>query len=332
MQDHSRLRLFAGIFSLLFGALIMGLKFYAFHLSQSTAILSDALESVVNVAAAGFSLWAIRAAEEPPDEQHPYGHGKFEFVTAIFEGGLISFAALLIGYEALHSLWSSPEVPELSDGLLLLALAGLLNGALGFFLFQTGKRTQSAALEADGKHVFSDFISSLALIFGLLLVKATGFAWLDPLLALGVAIFLAVTGIPLVRRALDALIDAADPDLLEKLLVAMEETREPGLIRLHHVRAMRNGRRVHVDGHLVVPEFWSVEKAHDATEEYVNAIVAKLKLEGEMEFHTDPCRKAYCASCDLDSCPIRANPFEARSPLELKELVSMVDITDRHKP
>ncbi len=329
---EAKWRFWAGMLSLALGLVIMALKFYAYRLTNSTAILSDALESVVNVVAAAFAIWAIRAAEAPPDENHPYGHGKFEFVTAVFEGGLISFAALMIAYEAIASFIRGPVPPQLDQGLTVMILAGGLNGFLGLVLVRIGKRTDSAALTADGKHVFTDFLTTVGILLGLGLVKLTGYAWLDPLIALLMAFLLAYTGVPLVRSALDGLMDAADNSLLEKLLGSLERNRQPGLIRVHHVRAMRNGRRIHVDGHLVVPEFWSVEEAHDRTEQYESLVVKDIFPEGEMEFHVDPCRRLYCRSCDLAPCPIRQEAFTHRPPLNLMELMSPVDITDRPKP
>jgi cation diffusion facilitator family transporter len=329
-SDRAReLRLIGALVSLGVGLLVMALKFYAYRLTGSMALLSDALESVVNVAAAGFVLWAVRAAEDPPDDEHPYGHGKIEFVTAVFEGGLISFAALMIAYEAVLALVRGPEIPDLTQGLPVVITAGALNGLLAITLLRIGKRTDSAALVADGKHVLSDFATTLGIVLCLGVVKWTGLAWMDPAIALVMAGALAFTGIPLVRGAINGLIDAADPMLLEKLLGSLERNRKPGLIRMHHVRAMRNGRRIHVDGHLVVPEFWTVEASHDLVDSFQDAVVKELFLEGEIEFHIDPCRRVYCRSCDLADCPIRGEPFQHRPPLDLLELRSPVDITDR---
>jgi cation diffusion facilitator family transporter len=332
MNSDSRLRLFGGLLALGMGLVIMGLKFYAYKVSGSTAIFSDALESVVNVVAAAFALFAVRTAESPPDENHPYGHGKVEFVTAVFEGGLISFAALMIAFEATRTLLAGAPAPELGQGLWLIAVAGGLNGLLGLTLVKIGRKASSIALEADGKHVFTDFLTTVGILLGLLVVKLTGLAWLDPVIALLMAGALAFTGVPLVRNAIDGLMDATDPSLLERLRDSLERNRRPGFIRIHHLRAMRNGRRIHVDGHLVVPEFWSVEEAHDRTESYEEAVVNDIFPEGEMEFHMDPCRQAYCRLCDLSGCPIRIQDFESRPPLRLSELMSPVDITDRPKP
>jgi cation diffusion facilitator family transporter len=329
--DKRRLRLTGGVLSLVLGLAVTILKFVAFKVTGSTALFSDALESVVNVVAAGFAIWAIRAAEDPPDDEHPYGHGKLEFVTAVFEGGLISFAGLVIAYEAAHVFARGPRMPHLETGLWIVILAGVINGFLGLLLLRIGKHAHSAALEADGKHVLSDFVTTSGILVALGVVKLTGWAWIDPVVAIVVALLLAVTGIRMVRGSIRSLIDAADPALLETLLGSLERHRQPGIIRVHHVRAMRNGRRIHVDGHLVLPEFWSIEESHDVVDAFQEEVVKDSFPEGEIEFHVDPCRRMYCRSCDLTPCPIRQAPFEHRPPLNLSEIRSPVDITDRAK-
>lgn len=331
MQEDQlkKLRLTAGSVALLVGTSILAMKFYVYGITHSTAILSDALESVVNVIAAAFALYAIHAAHTPPDEKHPYGHGKLEFVNAVFEGGLITFAAVMIAYEATHALIDKTPAPNLTHGLWIIVLAGLLNGALGVFLLFAGKRTDSMALKADGKHVLGDFYTSIGVILGLGVVKLTGIWWLDPSIALVMALILGLTGIPLVKNAISGLIDAADMNLLERLRQSIESNQQEGMIRLHHVRAMRNGRRIHIDGHIVIPEFWTVEKAHDEVDSFQDKIVLGLFPEAEVEFHLDPCRRVYCAACEVKNCPVRSKPFSSRPPLTIAELTRPVDITDR---
>lgn len=328
----NRLRLQASLLSLGMGALILSLKFFAYHLTHSMAILSDALESVVNVVSAAFAVYAIRISQEPPDEEHPYGHGKYEFVTAVFEGGLITFAAFMIAYEALAALIKRSYGVHLEHGLAIISCAGLLNGFLGLYLLQTGKKTQSMALVADGKHILSDFYTSMGMIFALFIVKLTGQTWLDPIIALLMAMILGATGLPLIREAVNGLIDAADPKLLQSLLRSFEKNRTQGIVRAHYVRAMRNGRHVHIDGHLVVPEFWSVEKAHDLAENFSKLLIADAFPEGEIEFHIDPCRKRYCRICDLESCPIRVESFSGCRPHDLREIMNPFDITNQPTP
>lgn len=323
-----KLRVTGGLLSLGVGLCVMALKFYAYRLTQSTALLSDALESIVNVAAAGFALWAIRAAEDPPDEEHPYGHGKIEFVTAVFEGGLISFAAIIIAFESIQSLVRGPAMPNLDQGLWVVVAAGGVNGLLGAVLVAIGRDTESMALVADGKHVLTDFLTTVGILLGLGVAKWTGLAWIDPAIALFMAGVLLLTGVPLVRGAINGLIDAADTPLLEKILGSLERNRVPGVIRLHKVRAMKNGRRIHVDGHIVLPEFWPIERGHDLVESFEKSVVKDIFLEGEIEFHLDPCRRAYCAGCDLMDCPVRLAPFKSRPPLGLAEMTRPVDLAE----
>ena len=316
-----RVRITAGIVSLVVGSLLLGAKYLAFQLTGSTAILSDALESIVNVVAALFALGGLVFAGRPADRSHPYGHGKIEFFSAAFEGGLIAFAAVMIIYQAGTSLFRGLEVRQLDTGLLIIAGAGLANLALGGFLVRTGQRSHSLTLVADGKHVLSDFWTSLGVVIGLLLVRLTGVVWLDPMVAAIVGINLAFTGLRLVRHAAGGLLDEEDVQLVHKLLEALNASLVPGIIRVHNLRAIRSGRFSHIDAHLVVPEFWSVESAHDAADAFERQVIAACGIDGEIVFHTDPCRRLYCARCDIADCPIRVEPFRARTALTVEEIV-----------
>ena len=317
----SRVRVRAGLISLVVSVALLVAKYQAYRMTGSTAILSDALESIVNVVAAVFALGGIAFAAQPADRNHPYGHGKIEFFSAAFEGGLIAFAAVLIIYQVVQALLRGAEVRELDTGLVIVLGAGLTNLALGLFLLRTGRRHQSLTLVADGKHVLSDFWTSLGIVVGLLLVRATGIWWLDPIVAAVVALNLMWTGYRLVRQAAGGLLDEEDTPLLSRLLAILGNQMGQGVIRVHHLRAIRAGRFHHVDAHLVVPEFWSVDRAHELAESLAERVIAELGVEGELVFHTDPCHRAYCAKCDLDDCMVRREPFRGRPPLTLEEAV-----------
>ena len=168
LQHDTRIRLRAGLISLAVGVVLLWVKFLAYHLTGSTAVLSDALESIVNVVAALFAIGSLLFAGRPADRNHPYGHGKIEYFAATFEGGLITFAAIMIIYEAVQGFFKPPELRQLDLGLMITFAAGVANAALGWFLIRTGKATQSLTLIADGKHVLSDFWTSLGVIGGLL--------------------------------------------------------------------------------------------------------------------------------------------------------------------
>ena len=316
-----RIRLVAITISLAVSLGLLAAKFQAYRLTGSTAILSDALESIVNVAAAGFAIGALIFAGRPADRNHPYGHGKMEFLSAAFEGGLIAFAAVLIIYEVVQSLLYGVELRDLDVGMAVVLGAGLVNLVLGFFLVRTGRRYDSLTLVADGRHVLADFYTSAGIVVGLLLVRLTGIGWLDPVVALVVALNLMWTGMGLVRQASAGLLDEEDTALLDRLLAVLEPHLGQGVIRVHHLRAIRAGRFHHVDAHLVVPEFWTVEGSHELAEDLAERVMKELGVEGEMVLHTDPCHRIYCRMCDLDSCPVRREPFSGRPRLTLEEAV-----------
>jgi len=319
--EESGVRVRAGVLSLVVSVVLLGAKYEAYLLTGSTAILSDALESIVNVVAAVFALGGLIFAGRPADRNHPYGHGKIEFFSAAFEGGLIAFAAVVIFYEVVQSLIRGGEVRRLEWGLMIVLGAGLVNLVLGLFLVRTGRKHASLTLVADGQHVLSDFYTSAGIVVGLLLVQVTGVSWLDPLVAAVVALNLMWTGARLVRHAAGGLLDEEDTGLLDRLLDVLRGHVGQGVIRVHHLRAIRAGRFHHVDAHLVVPEFWSVDRAHELAEDLALQVIKELGVDGELSFHTDPCHHAYCAMCDLEACPVRREPFRDRPLLTLDEAV-----------
>ncbi len=316
-SHQSRVR--AGAISVVAGLGLLGVKYYAYLATGSSAILSDAAESIVNVIAAIVALAALVVSSWPADRTHPYGHGKIEFMTAAFEGGLIAFAAVVIVAEAIGSLIRGVEVRSLDLGIALTLGAGIANYALGWFLIRTGERQSSMALIADGRHVQADFWTSVGVVVGLTLVLLTGIPWIDPVCAILVGINLAVTGWRLAREAAGGLLDEEDPALLREIVDAVNDHRMPGIIQLHFLRAIRSGSFRHFDAHLVVPEHWPVERAHDLADDLERRVTQSLNGEAEIAFHLDPCKQSYCDRCDLDPCPIRQRPFVAPSRIPFDE-------------
>ena len=308
-------------FSILAGLAILGGKYWAYRISGSAALLSDAIEGVVNVVAAVFALGAVLFSERPPDREHPYGHGKVEHFSAAFEGGLISLAAALILWEAIDTLIHGSQIRDLGMGILLNVGAGMLNGLLGLFLVRMGRRHHSRAIEADGHHVLSDFWTTVGLGLGLLLVAFTGLHWLDPILAIGVSVLLASTGFRLVRTSSQALLDREDPELLARLVDVFNRIRPPDLIAIHELKTMRAGRTAYVDVHVVVPEFYDIRRAHDLAESVGKMVLAETGFEGEVHTHIDPCERAWCRSCRLEPCPVRVEPFGRSEPLTLERAI-----------
>lgn len=316
---NARVRLRAALVSLFVGIVLFAGKYVGYLYTGSAAVLSDALESIINIVAAVFMVGSVRFAEGPADRDHPYGHGKIEYFSAVFEGGLISLAAVLIAWYAVLDLIQGPEVRELELGMLITLGCGLGNAALGWYLVRTGRREHSLSLIADGHHVLSDFWTSAGVVAGLLLVRATGLVWLDPVTAIAVAVNLAMTGARLVRTAAGGLLDEEDAKLLKSLVAAFERGRDPALIRIHSLRAIRAGRFTHIDAHLIVPEYWTVEQAHRVVDAFERRVLDACAVEGEIAFHTDPCARALCRVCELAECPVRQAPVAARPPLTVEE-------------
>ncbi|KYG69268.1 cation transporter [Bdellovibrio bacteriovorus] len=300
--------------------LIFALKMGAYRITGSTAVLSDALESIVNVVASLVALYVVRFAAQPADHEHPYGHGKAESFSSAFEGGLIFFAALMIIYESIKALIYHEPTQQLEIGLLVVAVAALLNLGLGLYLKHIGKTHHSDALKASGAHVISDVLTTAGVMVGLGLVLLTDLQWIDPVVAILVGLQLAYSGYKIVRESLGILMDEQDEEILEDLTDVLAKCREPGVIDIHHLRIIRSGRFHHVDAHMVIPEYWDIVKAHDLIHRYESCVVAAYKFDGELAFHLDPCKKSYCRACDVLTCPIRQQPYESLRPFTVKSL------------
>jgi len=306
--------------SALASLVIFLLKIGAYKITGSTAVLSDALESIVNVIASIVALFVVRFASQPADHEHPYGHGKAESFSSAFEGGMIFFAAIMIIGEAVKALLNHEPTQKLEIGLLIVAAAALVNLFLGLYLRRVGTSHQSEALKASGAHVLSDVLTTVGVMVGLGLVLLTGISWLDPAIAILVGAQLAWSGYKIVRASLGILMDEQDEQILEDLAKALRKNRISGVIDIHHLRTIRSGRFHHVDAHLVVPEYWDVSRVHELTQEYEDRVVHDYEFDGELAFHVDPCKKSYCIICDVAECPIRQRPFKELRRFTVKSL------------
>ena len=316
-EQKSRVRV--ALLSICAGLVVLALKYVAYVVSGSVALRSDAIESIVNVVAALFALGAVMFSGKPADREHPYGHGKIEHFSAAFEGGLIALAAAFILIEATHALVFGVQLKNLGRGLALNLFAGFLNGLLGWYLLHKGRVTRSKALEADGHHILSDFWTTVGIALGLFAVKLTGIHWMDPVMAMVVGLLLARTGFRLVAESSRALLDSEDPEVVGRILAAMNRVRPWDVIAVHEMRTFRSGRYTHVDVHLVVPEFYSIRQAHDLCEGFSVRSLREAGVEGEVHTHVDPCGRLYCDRCPAESCSIRRAPRTASNPLTLEE-------------
>ena len=296
----------AAILSVAVGCSLMAVKFTAYVLTGSSAIFSDALESIVNVLASLFALYSLLLAHRPADAEHPYGHGKIEFMSAGFEGGLILLAALAIGVKTLDTLlFHQIRIEQLGIGLTLVAAAMFGNGATGVYLIRLGRRYGSMTLEADGKHLLSDAVTSIAALAALAIVKLTGWIYADPIAALLIAFYIGVLGIGLIRRSFAGLMD--EQDVADELLIKSildshlgPSGKEPRICSYHKLRHRHTGRYHWIDFHIMLPAGVNIKQGH-AVASSLEYDIEKALGEADATAHLEPCTDAGCLRCSADS-------------------------------
>ncbi|MDZ4666677.1 MAG: cation diffusion facilitator family transporter [bacterium] len=297
---------------LVLGFILMLVKYLAYVLTQSHAILSDALESIINVAAGGFALYSLWLSQKPKDNNHPYGHGKIEFISTGFEGGMIMIAGCFILYQAGSAFFNPPIVKELDLGIFLVAISGGVNFLMGSYLVKFGKAQRADAMVADGKHLLSDTYTSIGLVLGLILVNFTGEVWLDSLIALIMGMIILYTGYKLIRRALAGLMDETDMEVLEELLPVLNQNRKKEWIDIHNLRVLKYGNNFHVDAHVTLPWYWSLVKAHEEVSAIDSLTTQKFHENIELFIHADPCIPNSCQICEVHPCSQRKFDFVER--------------------
>lgn len=307
---------------LLAGILLMVVKFVAWRLTQSNAVLSDALESIVNVAAGGFALYSLTLAAKPRDREHPYGHGKVEFISAALEGSLVALAGGLIIHRAIDAWLSGVAIQHLGAGTLLIAGAGAANLALGLVLRKRGRRAHSLTMEAGGVHLLSDAWSSAALVLGLVVIQLTGLLWLDSLFAIGFAFLIIRQGIRMVRRSVGGIMDETDMTVAEELVRITDANRRPEWIDVHNFRVIKFGSTLHIDAHVTLPWYFTLEASHAEIKDMEELVNLASGREVEFFIHTDPCVPASCPVCQIMDCPVRQAPFVKRVPWTLAAVLA----------
>ena len=300
--------------------LLLGVKLLAYFMTASVAILTDALESIVNVVASVISLYSLTISARPRDHNHPYGHGKVELISASIEGILITVAGLLIIYESTIRLIHPQELKALDYGILLIAGAGLVNYLMGLLSVRTGQRNNSLALIASGRHLQSDAYSTVGIIIGLALVLFTKLAWIDSAVAIGFGMLIIFTGFRILRSSVAGIMDEADIKLLKKMIVVLYAHKKENWVDLHNLRIIKYGHVIHIDAHLTVPWYLNVHEAHREVAAMESIIVQKFGESIEMFIHTDGCLDFSCKICPKTDCTVRQHPFEQAVIWELKNV------------
>lgn len=288
------------------------IKIAAYFLTNSVAILTDALEGIVNVVAGFFGLFSLYLSAKPKDEDHPYGHGKIEFVSAAVEGTMIIIAGILILYTAILHLFHPGQLAQIDTGILLITVTAVLNFIAGRICVRTGTKNNSLALVASGRHLLSDTYSTIGILIGLALIYLTTIVWLDSAVAILFSFLILYTGYKIVRKSVAGIMDESDRTLLKKMVKLLNDNRTENWVDMHNLRIIKYGSTLHLDTHLTVPWYFNVNEAHQE----IDVLAARVRKEFgeslELFVHSDGCLEFQCPICNKQTCPVRKHAFEKR--------------------
>jgi cation diffusion facilitator family transporter len=305
-QQNLRVQKWVAVLSVL----ILIIKFVAYYSTHSLSILTDALESIVNVTAGFIGLYSLYVAAKPRDMDHPYGHGKAEFLSAAVEGTMISGAGAIILYKAVQNLIHPVQLHRLDTGIWLVAATALANFAIGYYCLQIGKKNNSIALQASGRHLQSDTLSTIGIIIGLILLYFTKLLWIDSVVAIIFGIVIMITGYRILRKSIAGIMDEADSDLLGRMVDVLNKNRQVNWIDMHNLRVIKYGSVLHLDCHLTVPWYLNVHEAHQEIDNLAALVRREFGESLELFVHNDGCLPFSCQICKKAECRERKNNFE----------------------
>ena len=281
-------------------------------MTHSLSVLSDALESIVNVMAGLIGLYSLYVASKPKDKDHPYGHGKAEFISSAFEGSLIITAGGIILYESIITFFEPSSLHNLDNGIWVLLSTAVLNMVAGLIAKAIGKKNNSLALTSSGQHLLIDSYTTYAVVIGIGLVLYTGYNGIDTSIAIGMGIWIIYNGYKIIRESLAGIMDEADMALLDAVIQELNLSRHTNWIDLHNLRVIKYGALMHIDCHLTVPWYFNVNEAHAAVDEFTKLIKNKFGDSVEFFVHTDGCMPFSCAICTIENCEKRNAPFKQK--------------------
>lgn len=322
MQNEANLSLRkrAALLSLLVGIGMFVAKMGAYLITGSAAIFSDALESVVHVAATLMAFYSIILSSQPADDSHLYGHGNIEFFSAGVEGLLIVIAALAIIYTSVMDMIHGSVLSSLDIGAVVVALAGGINLVLGLYLVRQGRKTNSLTLVADGKHVLTDSYTSIGVLVGVVIVMITGIKIFDPLFAIAVALNILFTGYHLVRESIGGLMQETDEVLLGKITDALVKFRKSYWIDIHELRFWKSGDKVFADFHLILPYYFNIKNSHIEEQEIADFLEKELP-NTQIKIHFDYCIPDLCKWCDYKMCDKRTEEKSRPNSWDKEKLI-----------
>jgi cation diffusion facilitator family transporter len=302
LKEHKQIILL----SLITGVVLMVMKFAAYFLTNSNFVLTDAAESIVNVVASGFAFYSIYLASLPRDENHPYGHGKVEYFSVFLEGALIGIAGVIIILKSVYSLFNPEEIRDLIRGAAIIGFTGGVNGLLGYYMVRKGRSLPSITIEADGRHLLTDTVTSTGLVLGLLIIYFTKILWLDSALSILVGFYITFTAYKLIRKSVAGLMDETDFIVVSDVVKLLGEKRRYEWIDIHNLRAQKYGNDLHIDCHLTLPNYFDLNKVHEEVKQVEWLINREAGIKTELFIHTDPCLPFCCHYCGMPNCPIRS--------------------------
>ncbi len=297
-------------------------KIYAYYATHSLAILSDALEGIVNVIAGFIGLYSLYVASMPKDAEHPYGHGKAEFISAAAEGALIFAAGIFVVFETVSNILHHEVLHSLDKGLWMVGATGMINAFAGSICIKIGKKNDSPALKASGKHLLIDTYSTIAIIAGLVLMVFTNILWLDKVIAFAMSFFIFYNGYKIIRGSLAGIMDEADTDLLNKFVALLNNERTENWVDLHNFRIIKYGSQLHIDCHLTVAWYLNVHEAHDQVDAIKEIFLKAFGESLELFVHTDGCMPFSCKVCLIQGCKFREHSFEHKIEWTLENIIS----------
>lgn len=297
---------------LMVGCLLGIAKFTAYFITHSNSIFSDALESIVNIIAGGFALYSLYLSALPRDENHPYGHGKVEFISSSIEGSMIAISGITVMLKAIYGLFNPAPIHQLDIGIIIITAAGLFNYMLGLLTQSRAKKINSPALMASATHLKTDGYTSLGLIAGLGLLYFTKLNWIDQAVALIFSIVILYQGLKILRASVAGIMDETDEWFLRQIVEALNKQRKDEWIDIHNFRVIKYGASVHIDAHLTLPWYYNNIEIHHEVKELNKVINQFNETDVEMFVHTDPCEPWSCSICSLKNCSERKNAFVNR--------------------
>lgn len=305
-QSNLRLQFWIALAS----SVLLLAKFTAYFITNSVSVLTDALESIVNVAAAFIGLYSLYVSAKPRDMNHPYGHGKAEFISAAVEGTLVLSAGAIIIYKSVKSFFEPVPIQQLDVGIYLIGGTALVNWVLGYITLRQGRKNNSLALIASGKHLQTDSYSTIAIIIGLAMIAVTRQAWIDPVVAIIFGGIIVFTGYKILRQSLAGIMDEADEQLLGKMVDVLNANRRANWVDLHNLRVIKYGHVLHIDCHLTVPWYLNVHQAHEEVDNLAGLIRKDFGDAMELFVHNDGCLYFQCHICDKADCHVRQHAFK----------------------